>query len=169
MKNLLFLAVGLAGSAFAAADQKIGIDDAQIAHVMVSANDLTVEASRLARLKSSSEEIKAFAHQVVREHSNVNKAIAELTTRLELTSLDSPISQELKVDGENRLAGLKGASDDAFDKAYIDQIVAFHQNLLDLIDNTLMPNVRNQELAALLFGLFAPLSDHLERAQQIQK
>ncbi len=169
MKHLLFLAVGLAGSAFAAADQKIGMDDAQIAHIMVSANDMTVEASKLARLKSSSWEIKAFAHQVVHEHSNVNKAIAELTTRLELASRDSQVSQELKVDGENRLAGLKDTSDDEFDKAYIEQIVAFHQNLLDLIDNTLMPNVKNQELAALLFGLFAPLSDHLERAQQIQK
>ena len=169
MRNLLFLAVGLAGSAFTAAEQKIGIDDAQIAHVVISANDVTVEASKLAQLKSSSEEIKAFAHQMIRKHSNVNKAVVELTTRLELTSRDSPISQELRADGENRLAGMKGASSDEFDKAYIDQVVAFHQNLLYLIDNTLMSNVTNQELAALLFDLFAPLSDHLERAQQIQK
>ncbi len=169
MRNLLFLAVGLAGSAFAAAEQKIDIDDAQIAHVVVSANDVTVEASRLAGLKSSSEEVKALAHQVAREHSNVNKAVAELTTKLELASRYSSISQELKADGENRLAGLKGASGDEFDKAYIDQVVAFHQNLLDLIDNTLMPNVKNEELAALLFSLFAPLSDHLGHAQQIQK
>ena len=63
MRNLLFLAVGLAGSAFSA-EQKIGIDDAQIAHVLVSANDVTVEASQLAGLKSSSEEVKALAHQV---------------------------------------------------------------------------------------------------------
>jgi putative membrane protein len=169
MRNLLFLAVGLAGSAFSAAEQKIGIDDAQIAHVVVSANDMTVEVSRLAGLKSSSEEVKALAHQVAREHSNVNKAVAELATRLEWTPRDSPISQELKADGENHLAELNVASGEEFNKAYIDQVVAFHQNLLDLIDNTLMPNVKNQELAALLFGLFAPLSDHLERAQQIQK
>ena len=64
-------------------EQKIGIDDAQIAHVLVSANDVTVEASQLAGLKSSSEEVKALAHQVAREHSNVNQAVAELTTRLE--------------------------------------------------------------------------------------
>jgi putative membrane protein len=169
MRNLLFLAAGLAGSAFATPEQKIGIDDGQIAHVMVSAHDLTIEASRLAGLKSSNEEVKALAHQVAHEHSSVSKAVGELATRLELASRDSPISRELKAEGENRLAGLKGASDDEFDKAYIDQIIAFHQNLLDLIDNTLMPNVTNQELAALLFGLFAPLSDHLERAQQIQK
>ena len=97
----------------------------------------------------------------------MNQAVAELTTRLELASRHSPISQELKA--VKTPCGLKGASDDEFDKAYIDQVVAFHQNLLDLIDNTLMPNVKNQELAALLFGLFAPLCDHLERAQQIQK
>jgi putative membrane protein len=169
MRNVLFFAAGLAGSAFAAADQKIGIDDAQIAHVLISANDVTVETSKLVSLKSSSEEVKALAQQVAREHSNVNKAVAELTARLELASRDSQISKDLKANGENRLAGLKDASGDEFDKTYIDQVVAFHQNLLDLIDNTLMPNVKNQELAALLFGLFAPLSDHLERAQQLQK
>jgi hypothetical protein len=57
----------------------------------------------------------------------------------------------------------------AFDKAYIDQAVLLHQDVLDIIDNQLMPNTTNEDLKTLLYDLFLPLSDHLEHAQEIQE
>ena len=55
-----------------------------------------------------------------------------------------------------------------FDKAYIEQNVVLHQHVLDTIDNRLMPSAGSEELKALLYKMFAPLSDYLEHAQQIQ-
>ncbi|HET7061609.1 MAG TPA: DUF4142 domain-containing protein [Nitrosospira sp.] len=70
---------------------------------------------------------------------------------------------------EKKIAALESLKGRAFDKAYIDHKVAFHQGVLDTIDNRLMPNAVNEDLKAFLYGLFPPLSEHLEHAQQIQE
>ena len=57
----------------------------------------------------------------------------------------------------------------AFDKAYIDQAVILHQDVLDTIDNRLMPNATSEDLKTLLYNLFSPLSDHIEQAQEIRE
>jgi putative membrane protein len=44
-----------------------------------------------------------------------------------------------------------------------------YQDVLDTVDNRLMPNATSEELKTVLYNLFAPLSLHLEQAQQIQE
>jgi len=55
-----------------------------------------------------------------------------------------------------------------FDQAYIERNVVLYQHVLDTIDNRLMPSATSEELKALLYKMFSPLSDYLEHAQQIQ-
>ena len=53
--------------------------------------------------------------------------------------------------------------------AYIDQAVILHQDVLDTIDNRLMPNAASEDLKTLLYNLFSPLSNHLEQAREIRE
>jgi len=53
--------------------------------------------------------------------------------------------------------------------AYIDQAVILHQDVLDTIDNSLMPNATSEDLKTLLYNLFSPLSDHIKQAQEIRE
>ena len=56
----------------------------------------------------------------------------------------------------------------AFDKAYIDNEVTYHQAVLDALDQTLIPGAQNAELKTLLQTVRPNIAGHLERAKSIQ-
>ena len=63
---------------------------------------------------------------------------------------------------------LKTLSGPAFDKAYIDHEVAYHQQVIDAMDKTLVPNAQNAELKALLVKVRPAFVAHLEHAKGLQ-
>ena len=77
---------------------------------------------------------------MVTDHTGVNKQAIALVTKLKVKPEDNDTSQSLKEGGDDErrrsCKALKGA---AFDKAYIDHEVAYHQAVLDAIDKTLDP------------------------------
>ena len=105
---------------------------------------------------------------MVTDHTGVNKQAVELATKLKVTPEDNPTSQSLKAGGEKNVANLKGLKGAAFDKAYIDNEVAYHQAVLDAVDKTLIPSASNAELKALLVKVRPAFVAHLEHAKKIQ-
>jgi putative membrane protein len=105
---------------------------------------------------------------MVKDHSGVNKAATDLATKLKVTPEDNDTSKALKAGGEKNLAHLKTLKGAAFDKAYIDHEVAYHQQVLDALDKTLIPNAQNAELKALLTKTRPAFVAHLEHAKQVQ-
>ena len=145
-----------------------GPSDAQIAHIVVTANQVDIDAGKLAESKGANKDVKAFGKQMVTDHTGVNKQATDLATKLKLTPEDNPTSQSLKKGGEENVASLKGRKGAAFDKAYIDHEVAYHQQVLDAIDKTLIPNAKNAELKDLIVKVRPAFVGHLEHAKKIQ-
>jgi predicted outer membrane protein len=115
------------------------VTDAQIAAIVVTANQVDIDAGKLAESSGSNAQIKAFGKQMVTDHTNLNKQATDLVTKLKVTPQDNPTAQSLKTGGaENvkKLSALKGA---AFDRAYIDHEIAYHQQVLDALAKTLIP------------------------------
>src|SRR5437588_4174501 len=125
------------------------INDAQIASIVVTANQMDIDAGKLART-SPNADVKKFAQLMIDDHTGVNKSATALVTRLKVAPEDNPTSQSLKAGGDKNVALLKTLTGAAFDKAYIDHEVAYHQQVIDAIDNTLIPGAKNAELKALL-------------------
>ena len=148
--------------------QPAGPSDAQIAAIVVTANQVDIDAGKLAESKSRNKEVQAFARQMVTDHSGVNKSATALVTRLNVTPEDSPTSASLKSGGDANLQHLKTLKGSAFDRAYIDNEVTYHQNVLDAIDHTLIPSAKNAELKALLVKVRPAFEAHLAHAKQIQ-
>jgi putative membrane protein len=117
---------------------------------------------------ATSPEVKKFGEQMVTDHTGVNKQATELAGKLKVTPADNATSQSLKAGGEKNVAKLKGLKGAAFDKAYIDQEVAYHQAVLDAVDKTLIPGASNAELKALLVKVRPAFVAHLEHAKQVQ-
>jgi putative membrane protein len=157
--SLLFPAAG----AYAQA-----VTDAQIASIVVTANQVDIDAGKLAQSMAADAEVKAFGKQMVTDHTGVNKSATDLVTRLRVTPEDNPTSQSLKSGGEKNLAHLKSLKGAAFDKAYIDHEVTYHQQVIDALDKTLIPGARNEELKALLVKVRPAFVAHLEHARHLQ-
>ena len=143
-------------------------NDAQIASIVVTANQVDIDAGQLAKSTSTNPEVKQFAQLMITDHTGVNKSAVALVTKLKVTPEDNPTSQSLKSGGEQNVANLKKLKGADFDKAYIDHEVAYHQQVLDAVDKTLIPSAQNAELKALLVKVRPAFVAHLEHAKKVQ-
>ena len=144
------------------------INDAQIAAIVVTANQVDIDAGALAAKMSTNAEVKKFANQMVTDHTGVNKAAIELATKLMVTPQENSTSQGLKEGGRKNIEKLKMLSGAAFDKAYIDNEVAYHTAVLAAVDSVLIPGAKNAELKALLVKVRPAFVAHLEHAKHLQ-
>ena len=143
-------------------------DDAQIAGIVVAANTVDIDAGKLAQKKSKNKEVRAFAKQMVTDHTGVNKQAVALVTKLKMTPQDSDLSKSLKQGGSDNLAKLKGLKGAAFDKAYVEHEVVYHQAVIDALDKTLIPNAKNAELKETLVKVRPAFVAHLEHARHLE-
>ena len=144
------------------------VNDAQIAHIVVTANQVDIDAGKLAASKASNPEVKKFGQQMVTDHTGVNKQATALAKKLKVKPEDNPTSKSLKEGGTQNVATLKGLKGSAFDKAYIDHEVTYHQAVLDAVDKTLLPGASNPELKSLLEKVRPAFVAHLEHAKSLQ-
>jgi len=145
-----------------------GPSDAQIAAIVVTANQVDIDAGKLAKASSKSPRVAEFAQLMITDHSGVNASATELVTRLHVTPESNPTSESLKQGGEQNLAALRKLSGHSFDKAYVDHEVAYHQSVLDAVDQTLIPSAKNADLKALLVKVRPAFVAHLAHAKNLQ-
>lgn len=143
-------------------------DDAQIAAIVVAANQVDIDAGKLAEKMSKNAEVKAFAKQMVTDHSGVNKQAVALVTKLKVTPQENDTSKSLKQGGKENMAKLRGLKGAEFDKAYVGHEVDYHQAVIDALDKTLIPNARNAELKDTLVKVRPAFVAHLEHAKSLQ-
>jgi putative membrane protein len=163
----LFLAAALVASAAPAGAQPSGRpNDAQIAHIAYTADNIDIEAGRLALRKSQNPQVRAFAQDMVRDHTAVNEQALALVRKLNVQPQDNDTSRALARQAEaetRRLEGLNGA---AFDKAYAEHELAYHRQVNQAVRDTLIPSASNPELKRLLetgLRIFEGHQQHAER------
>jgi putative membrane protein len=152
----------------ATAAQAAGPTDPQIAAIVVTANQVDIDAGKLALTKAKSPDVKAFAQLMITDHGAVNKSAGELVAKLHVTPEPNATSQSLQKGGDDNVAALKKLTGSAFDKAYVDHEVAYHQAVLDAVDQTLIPSAQNAELKALLVKVRPAFVAHLDHAKHLQ-
>jgi len=145
-----------------------GPNDAQIAAIVVTANQVDIDAGKLAKEKSKAKDVQEFAERMIVDHGGVNKSAGDLVKKLGVKPEKNPTSESLQKGGDDNLAALKKLSGAAFDQAYVDHEVAYHQAVLDAVDKTLIPSASNAELKALLVKVRPAFVAHLEHAKHLQ-
>jgi putative membrane protein len=168
MRKLSLAACLLAGAAAFSAHAQSGPSDPQIAHIVVTANQVDIDAGKLAQKKSSSKDVRAFGKQMVADHAAVNKQATQLVTKLKVKPEANDTSASLKKGGDANIAKLSKLKGKAFDKAYVDQEVTYHQAVIDAVDKTLLPSAKNADLKALIEKVRPALVQHLEHAKHLQ-
>ena len=141
--------------------------DPQIAHIAYTAGQLDIDAAKQALTKSQNADIIAFAQLMQRDHQAVNDQALALVKKLGVTPEDNPISQSLTKSATDELAALDGLDGAAFDKAYIDNEVAYHKAVIAALSDTLIPAAQNAELKALLEGGVPLFTSHQQHAEML--
>ena len=143
-------------------------DDAEIAAIVVAANQVDIDAGNLAKTRAQAPEVRTLAERMVVDHTGVNRTAGELVQRLEVTPKPNATSASLKQDGDANLRHLRALQGAEFDRAYVAHEVQYHETVIDALDRTLIPNARNAELKALLVQVRPAFVSHLEHARHLQ-
>jgi putative membrane protein len=144
-----------------------GPSDAQIAHIAYTAGALDVTAAKQALAKSHNAEVRSFADTMVRDHEAVNQQALALVKKLGVTPEDNATSEALTKQAAATNADLEKLQGAAFDRAYVQNEVAFHRTVNGALKTTLIPSADNGELKSLLETGLALFGEHQTHAEQL--
>jgi putative membrane protein len=161
----VIIALGATSAGVAAAK----LTDPQIAHIVVTADDLDIANAKQALQKSKNAEVQRFANRMIADHGSVTAQAVALAKKLKITPEDNPTSKSLKDAQDANRTKLNALSGAAFDKAYADNEAAYHKVVDDALSNTLIPDAQNAQLKSLLEDGLKLFQDHLRDAQNMVK
>ncbi len=155
----------MTGAAFAQGGAKPS--DPQIAHIAYTAGQLDIAAAKQAIEKTKNKEVRAFADDMLRDHTAVNKQAIDLATKLKVTPEDNDTSRALTKAAADKNAELAKLSGAAFDKAYVDNEIAYHKTVNGALETVLIPSASNPELKSLLQTGLKLFQGHQQHAEHV--
>jgi putative membrane protein len=142
-------------------------NDAQIAHIAYTADQIDITAARLALQRSKNKEVRDFAENMVRDHTAVNDQALALVKKLNVTPQDNDTSKALVKQANAKRAALEKLEGAAFDKAYAENEVAYHKAVDNALETVLIPNASNAELKDLLTTGLKIFQGHEQHAELV--
>jgi putative membrane protein len=143
--------------------------DANVAAVASASNMDEIETSRVALTRAQNAQVRAFAQQMISEHSAVEQRMqALLRSKGMAPQPNEPARAAMNATQETlrRLNALSGA---AFDQAYMAHQVDAHRWTLDSLDRSLIPAAHDDDLENMLKAEVRPaVAMHLQMAQRLQ-
>jgi putative membrane protein len=165
---LLFFVTLTAGAGISAQAPAPDLSDPEVAHVAVTANSIDMELAKYAQTRTRNSEVRKFAATMIADHGAVNAQAAALAGRLGVTPADNAVSKSLLSGAAAAKASIEQLNGVAFDRAYMDREIGYHQAVLDALDGLLIPTSSNAELKKLLVDVRPAIAAHLAHAKQLR-
>jgi putative membrane protein len=102
-----------------------------------------------------------------RDHTSVNDQALALVKKLNVTPADNDTSKSLVTAADAKRAELDKLDGAAFDKAYVDNEVAYHKTVNEAVEKTLIPGASNKELKDLLTTGLKIFQGHQQHAEAL--
>jgi putative membrane protein len=165
---MLALSGCAATSSQAVADQSEGLSDANIAAIVVGANKIDISAAQIALERSSNRGITEFAERMVTDHGAVLESAVALVSELGVTPVDNDLVATLAEQSSKHEQTLRSLSGPDFDKSYIDHEVVYHEAVIGVVKEQLIPAAQNARLKEALISVLPAFQAHLESSRMLQ-
>jgi putative membrane protein len=157
---------GLSPSTGAAQQESAKLDDPTIVAIFDAANTYDVETGSLAARKGNSSEVREFGEMIARDHKNVREQGRELAKSLHVTPTP-PANFALATAHAEAMKSLRAANGKAFDRAFLQQEIDFHNAVIDAVTKTLLPAIQNAQVKDLVTKVAPAFVAHRDRAQNL--
>jgi putative membrane protein len=141
----------------------------QILEVIRTVDAGELQQASLAKEKSRDRRVQQFAAMVIKDQSEADNRGRALANKEGFKLAPSPLSSSLEVDARAATSSLTSRTGADFDKQYIEAQIVEQQALLDLIDQTLVPAAKGDDVAGYLTSVRAKIVTHLHHAQDLEK
>ena len=149
-----------------AATSAATMSDENVAARLAATDSAEIMLGRLALEKAKNADVKAYAQMMVDHHTtmkNEGAAAAQSDGIVPVPAPDDQTPMEMQA-AHDRLSALDA---DAFDRAYIDQMVADHQKAVSFVQAN-MGTVKGTALRAHMEKGLPMIQSHLDRAIELQ-
>ncbi len=147
--TLIAVATVLLSNNIANAQMPAELNDLQIAHVAYIADNIDIRYAHLALAISQNPEIHEFANTMIRDHTAVNEQALSLLAKLNAQPQDNFLSQDLQKNASKLIDEMSKLRGKNFDKFYAENELAYHKAVNDLVENSFIPNIENNEVKEL--------------------
>jgi putative membrane protein len=144
------------------------LDDPTIVAIFDAANTYDMETGSLAVKKGQSSAVRDFGKMLVRDHRNVRTQGRDLARSLNVTPTPPKDFPLAKAHAE-AMRSLRKARGRAFDRAFLQQEVDFHNAVIDAVTNTLLPAIQNAQVKDLVTKVAPAFVAHRDKAQSLLK
>src|SRR4051794_14034374 len=124
---------------------RLRLDDATIVAIFDATNTADIETSSLAAKKAMHADVRELGRTFAHDHKAVRQQGRELARRLGITPTPLKDDQSAREQAE-AMRKLQAAKGEDFDRAYLAHEIAYHQAVIDAINKTLLPAIKNPEL-----------------------
>lgn len=144
------------------------LDDATIVAIFDAANTADIETGELGAKKGSTKAVRDFGAMLVRDHTAVRQQGRDLAKKLGVTPTP-PKDDASATAHAAAMKQLRALSGSAFDHAFLQHEVAFHKGVIDAVQSTLLPAIKNAELKDLVVKVAPAFQAHMLAAQNLEK
>lgn len=143
------------------------LNDLEIAHVAYIADNIDIRYAHLALAKSKNPVVIEFAETMVRDHTGVNAQALAVLKRLNAQPQDNFLSQQLNKQADQKIEEMSALNGAAFDKAYAENELAYHQAVNGLVEGVFIPNIENPQVKELFVQALVIFKSHEQHAQKM--
>jgi putative membrane protein len=143
-------------------------DDPTIVAIFDAANSADIETGALAAKQAHDPTVREFGAMLARDHEQVRQLGRDLAKKLGVTPTPPKDDAGAKAHAA-AMASLRAKTGADFDRAFLQHEAAFHKSVIDAVNGTLLPAIRNEELRALVVKVAPAFQAHMLAAQNLEK
>jgi putative membrane protein len=162
----LGITLAVAPALAVSAQSNAKLDDPTIVAIFDAANTYDIEAGALAEKKAQNHDVHEFAEMIQRDHRAVRQQGRDLAASLKVTPTP-PNDFALAKAHAAAMTKLRGLSGAAFDRAFLQNEVDFHNAVINAVTTTLLPATQNAQLKDLETKVAPAFVAHRDRAQNL--
>lgn len=163
--TLLAAGLVLGVPAFGPAQGARPLDDAAIVGIFDAANTWDVSTGSLASSRAAGAPVREFGAMLARDHKMLQQQGRDLAKKLGVTPTPVPADFALLKDYNATMKRLRGLSGGAFDCAFLEHEVAYHEAVIDAVTHQFLPAIHNAELKAFVQKVAPAFEGHMRAAQ----
>lgn len=144
------------------------LDDATIIAIFDAANSADIETGRLAIELGQSKEVRDFGAMLVEAHTGVRQSGRDLAAKLKVTPTP-PADDPGAAAHARAMEVLRSKRGAEFDRAFLRHEVEFHAAVIEAVQTTLLPAIRNAELKSLVTSVAPAFVAHQQAAEALER
>jgi putative membrane protein len=168
----LLIATALCSSGTSAMAQSRGkLTDPQINYLASEASLFDFGAADSAMKKTRNKDVQRLASEMAEDHDKFIEQLDDWLKKQKVESLKESDKEEALNESDfsrslfvAELSKLRGAT---FDKAYVQNEVAYHKTIIEMFEKELIPNAQNGDLKSLLQTALKLFQAHQIRAERL--